>query len=81
MASAYDLFVQVIEDGILNDQFEGFKVLGRYHASYSNNIFIIVEPSSPIKMTEHFSPWKLKFDIDFEIKPVTNDEEKITEHN
>ena len=80
MASAYDLFLKVMEDGTLNDQFEGFKVLGRYHASYSNNVFIIVEASSHIKMTEHFAPWKVKFDIDFEIKPVMNDEEKIAEH-
>ena len=34
MAAAYDLFVKVIKDGTLNDEFEGFKVLGRYHASY-----------------------------------------------
>ena len=31
MASAYDLFLKVIEDRTLNDEFEGFKVLGRYH--------------------------------------------------
>ena len=31
-------------------------------------------------MTEHFAPWKVKFDIDFDIKPVMNDEEKIAEH-
>ena len=31
-------------------------------------------------MTEHFAPWKVKFDIDFDIKPVMNDEEKVAEH-
>ena len=31
-------------------------------------------------MTEHFAPWKVKFDVDFDIKPVMTDEEKITEH-
>ena len=31
-------------------------------------------------MTEHFAPWKVKFDIDFDIKPVMTDEEKIAEH-
>ena len=41
MGAAYDL-LKVIEDGTLNDEFEGFKVLGRYHASYSNNVYIIV---------------------------------------
>ena len=80
MSSAYDLFVKVIEDGTLNDEFEGFKVLGRYHASYSNNVYIIVEAASHIKMTEHFAPWKVKFDIDFDIKPVMNDQEKVAEH-
>ena len=80
MASAYDLFLKVIEDGTLNDEFEGFKVVGRYHASYSNNVYIIVEASSHIKMTEHFAPWKVKFDIDLDIKPVMNDEEKVAEH-
>ena len=43
MGAAYDLFLKVIEDGTLNDEFEGFKVVGRYHASYSNNVYIIVE--------------------------------------
>ena len=80
MASAYDLFVNVIEDGTLNDEFEGFKVLGRYHASYSNNVYIIVEAANHLKMTEHFAPWKVKFDIDFDIKPVMNDQEKVAEH-
>ena len=80
MSSAYDLFVKVIEDGTLNDEFEGFKVLGRYHASYSNNVYIIVEAASHLKMTEHFAPWKVKFDIDFDIKPVMNDNEKVAEH-
>ena len=46
----------------------------------SNNVYIIVEASKGIKMTEHFAPWKVKFDIDFDIKPVMTDEEKIAEH-
>ena len=29
MGAAYDLFLKVVEDGTLNDEFEGFKVLGR----------------------------------------------------
>ena len=80
MAWAYDLLVKVIEDGTLNNEFEGFKVLGRYHASYSNNVYIIFEAASHIKMTEHFAPWKVKFDIDFDIKPVMNDQEKVAKH-
>ena len=31
-------------------------------------------------MTEHFAKYKFKFDIDFDIKPVMNDEEKVAEH-
>ena len=80
MGAAYDLFLKVIEDGTLNDEFEGFKVMGRYHASYSNNVYIIVQASTGIKMTEHFAPWKVKFDIDFDIKPVMTDDEKVAEH-
>ena len=33
-----------------------------------------------MKITEHFAPWKVYFDIDFDIKPVMTDEEKIPEH-
>ena len=55
MVAAYDLFVKVVEDGTLNDEFEGFKVVGRYHASYSNNVFIIVQASTGIKMTDYRS--------------------------
>ena len=32
-------------------------------------------------MTEHFAPWKVKFDIDFDIKPVMTDEEKLLNIN
>ena len=32
-------------------------------------------------MTEHFAPWKIKFDIDFDIKAVMTDEEKIADTN
>ena len=32
------------------------------------------------KKKEHFAPWKVKFDIDFNIKPLMTDEEKIAEH-
>ena len=31
-------------------------------------------------MTEHFASWKVKFDINYFIGPVMNDEEKIVEH-
>ena len=80
MGAAYDQFLKVIEDRTLNDEFEGFKVVGRYHASYSNNVYIIVQASTGIKITEHFGPWKVKFDINFDIKLVMTDEEKIAEH-
>ena len=80
MGAAYDLFLKVIEEKTLKDEFEGFKVMGRYHASYSNNVYIVVQASAGIKMTEHFAPWKVKFDIDFDIKPVMTNEENIAEY-
>ena len=80
MGAAYDLFLKVIEEGNLNDEFEGFKVIGRYHDSYSNNVSSIVQASDGIKKTKHFAPWKVKFDINFDIKPVMTGEEKIAEH-
>ena len=73
MAKAYDLFLKFNEVGNLNDKFDGFKVLGMDHDSYSNNIYIIVEAATNVKMTKHFAPWKIKFDIDFDIKRVMND--------
>tara|TARA_Y200000002_G_scaffold289331_1_gene243460 strand:- start:135 stop:236 length:102 start_codon:yes stop_codon:yes gene_type:complete len=33
MGVAYDLFLKFIEDGTLNDEFKGFKVVGRHNAS------------------------------------------------
>ena len=41
MGAAYDS-LKVIEDGTLNDEFEGFKVLG-IMPLYSNNVYIIVQ--------------------------------------
>ena len=43
----------------MHDEFEGFKVLGRYHASYANNVYIIVQASEGIKTKEHYAPGKL----------------------
>ena len=31
-------------------------------------------------MKEHFAPWKVKFDINFDTKPVMTYQEKIAEH-
>ena len=50
MGVAYHLFLKIIEEGTLNDEFEVFKVIGRYHASYSNNVYIVVQASAGIKM-------------------------------
>ena len=80
MGAAYHLFLKVIEEGTLNDEFEVFKVAGRQHASYSNNVYIVFQASAGIKKNEYFSPWKVHFDMDFDIKPLMTDEEKIAEH-
>ena len=76
MGAAYHLFLKVIEEVTLNDEYEVFKVTGRYHASYSNNVYIVVQASAGIKKKEYFSPLKVYFDI----KPLMTDEEKIAEH-
>ena len=52
----------------------------RYDASYWNNVYIIVQASASIQMKEHFATWKVKFDMDFDIKPIMTEEEKIAEH-
>ena len=75
------MFLKIIKEGTLNDEFERFKVIGRYHASYSNNVYIIVQALAVIKMTEHLTPWKVKFDIDIDIKPVMTNEEKLLSIN
>ena len=43
MVAAYDLFVKVVEDGTLNDEFEGFKVIKRVHAPQALKVFILCE--------------------------------------
>ena len=80
MVAAYDLFVKVIEDGTLNDEFEGFKVVKRVHAPHALKVFILCEADGYLSMSKHFAPWKVKFDIDFDIIPVITDAEKIAEH-
>tara|TARA_Y100000991_G_scaffold148981_1_gene112877 strand:- start:394 stop:564 length:171 start_codon:yes stop_codon:yes gene_type:complete len=56
MGAAYDLFLKVFDKITLNDEFEEFKFIGRYHASYSKNFYIIIQALACIKMTEHFAP-------------------------
>ena len=43
-------------------------------------MFILSSRFQQAKKKEHFTPWKVKFDIDFDIKPLMTDEEKIAEH-
>ena len=59
IGAAYDLFLKAIQEGTVNDEFEGFKVIDRYHVSYLNNVYIIVQSSAGIEMTEHFALGKL----------------------
>lgn len=80
MVVAYDLFVKVVEDWTLNDEFEGFKVVQRFHTPHALKVFILCEADSYISMSKHFAPWKVKFEIDFDIMPVVTDAEKIAEH-
>ena len=80
MVAAYDLFVKVVEDGTLNDEFDGFKVVNRVHAPHALKVFIMCEADGYLSMSKHFAPWKVKFDIDFDIMPVVTDAEKIAEH-
>tara|TARA_B100000965_G_scaffold394176_1_gene406006 strand:- start:335 stop:655 length:321 start_codon:yes stop_codon:yes gene_type:complete len=80
MAAAYDLFVIVIEDGTLDDEFKEFKVVKRVHGPHALKVFIFCEANGYLSMSKHFAPWKVKFDIDFDIIPVITDAEKIAEH-
>ena len=40
----------------------------------------MIQALAGIKITAHFAPWKVQFDIDFDIKPVMTDDEKVVEH-
>ena len=79
MVAAYELFVKVVENGTLNDVFEGFKVVKRVHAPHAQKVFIICEADSYISMSKHFVSWKVRFHIDFDIIPVVTDAEKVVE--
>ena len=80
MVAAYDLFVKVVKNETLNDEFDGFKVVKRVHAPHALKVFIFCEADGYLSMSKHFAPWKVKFDIDFDIIPVITDAEKIAEH-
>ena len=48
MVAAYDLFVKVFEDGMLNDEFEGFKVIRKVNTPHALKVFIMCEADSYI---------------------------------
>ena len=73
MGAAYDLFLKVFEDGTLNDEFEGFKVLGRYHAPWSLEGWIVLKTDDPKAIYQHAAEWG-EF-LNWETTPVFTDEE------
>ncbi len=42
MVAAYDLFVKVFEDGMLNDEFEGFKVIRKVNTPHALKVELCV---------------------------------------
>ena len=75
-----EAFAGFVEGGCQGDEFEGFKVVNRVHAPHALKVFIMCEADGYLSMSKHFAPWKVKFDIDFDIMPVVTDAEKIAEH-
>ena len=76
-SEGYQLFEQYIANGAPKDNFDGFELISRVHAPQTGEVFVICKAENHLKVAEHFAIWRAKFGVEWDVKPVFNDEEVI----
>ncbi len=73
----YKLFAEYIKEGAPKDSFDGFALISRVHAPQTGEVFVTCIADNHLKVDEHFSIWREKFGVEWNITPVLNDDEVI----
>ena len=76
-SEGYQLFEQYIANGAPKDNFDGFELISRVHAPQTGEVFVTCKADNHLKMAEHFAIWRAQFGVEWDVKPVFNDEEVI----
>ena len=76
-AAGYKMFEQYIASGAPMDNFEGFELISRLHAPETGEVFVTFKADNHLAISEHFGVWRAKFDLEWNITAVLNDEEVI----
>ena len=76
-SEGYQLFEQYIANGAPKDNFDGFELISRVHAPQTGEVFVTCKAENHLKVAEHFAIWRAKFGVEWDVKPVFNDEEVI----
>ena len=77
-SEGYKVFEEYIASGVLEDNFDGFELISRFHAPETGEVFVIFKADSHLAISEHFGVWRAKFGVEWNITSVLNDEEVIT---
>ena len=76
-SEGYKAFEQYIASGAPKDNFDGFELVGRFHAPETGEVFVILKADNHLAISEHFGIWRAKFGVEWKITAVLNDEEVI----
>ena len=76
-SQGYKAFEQYIAIGAPKDNFDGFELVGRFHAPETGEVFVIFKADNHLAISEHFGIWRAKFGVELKITAVLNDEEVI----
>ena len=76
-SEGYKLFEQYIANGAPKDNFDGFELINRVHATQTGEVFATCKADYHIKLAEHFAIWRAKLGVEWDVKPVFNDDEVI----
>ena len=76
-SEGYKLFEEYLKSGGLKDNFEGFALVSRVHAPQTGEVFVTCIADNHSKVDEHFSIWREKFGVEWNITPVFSDDEII----
>ena len=76
-SEGYKAFERYIASGAPKDNFDGFELVGRFHAPETGEVFVMLKADNHLAISEHFGIWRAKFGVEWKITAVLNDEEVI----
>ena len=76
-SEGYKAFEQYIASSAPKDNFDGFELVGRFHAPETGEVFVILKADDHNAISEHFGICRAKFGVELKVSAVLNDKEVI----